>query len=393
MPVRLFREFLKLESSAGILLFFSAMLAIVVHNIPGLQHYYEHFFALPLSFHIGDIGLSKPILLWVNDGLMAVFFFLIGLEIKREFLVGELRSLQTALLPAIGAFGGMAGPALVYWAFTHHDAFLLKGWAIPTATDIAFTLGVLSLLGSRIPTSLKVFLTALAIFDDLGAIVVIALFYTDNISVLMLSLALFCCVVLFIMNRLNVTRIAAYILVGIVMWVCVLKSGVHATLAGILVAFAIPMCKKSNPHIRPLQHLEHRLHPWVAFGVLPIFAFANAGVKFAGLNFSHLVSPLPLAIGLGLFIGKQLGIWGCVMAAVRCGVAYLPRGVTALGMYGASALAGIGFTMSLFIATLAFGEAKLELAPLIRFGVLAGSLLSGILGYLILHLLHPSSDK
>lgn len=383
-----FREFIRLESSGGIILFFAAMSALVIDNSPW-HPFYEAFFAMPLSIKIGAFGLAKPLLLWVNDGLMAIFFLLVGLEIKREFLIGELRHLKTAMLPAIAAVGGMAVPALVYVLFTHHDPSLLRGWAIPTATDIAFSLGVLSLLGSRIPLSLKVFLTALAIFDDMGAIIVIAIFYTAHISLVMLLCAAMCCLVLFIMNRMHVVRHAAYILVGIVLWFCVLKSGVHATLAGVVVALAIPIKHPTKSYIRPLQALEHTLHPWVAFGVLPIFAFANAGVSFHGMDLKLLFSAVPLGIILGLFLGKQVGVWGFSWLAIRLNLAEMPAGATSLGIYGVGALAGIGFTMSLFIATLAFGADQSHLAPLIRFGVLVGSILSGILGYLILHILHP----
>lgn len=389
MVPKSFREFIKLESSAGLILFFAAVLALVVNNTP-LHPFYEAFFDMPLSIQVGAFHLAKPLLLWVNDGLMASFFLLVGLEIKREFLIGELRHIKTALLPAFGAIGGMVVPALIYVLCTHHNAGLLKGWAIPTATDIAFSLGVLSLLGSRIPLSLKLFLTALAIFDDMGAIIVIAVFYTSHISMMMLLGAIICCILLFIMNRINIVSQTAYILVGVALWLCVLKSGVHATLAGVIVAFAIPIKQQSKSHIRPLQALEHALHPWVAFGVLPIFAFANAGVSFHGIEPRLLVSAVPLGIILGLFFGKQIGVWSFSTLAIRLGWAEMPSGATSLGIYGIGALAGIGFTMSLFIATLAFGGDDSHLAPLIRFGVLAGSMLSGILGYVILHWLYVS---
>lgn len=392
MVPKSFKEFIQLESSAGILLFFAAVLALIINNTPW-HAYYEAFFDMPLSIQIGHFHLKKPLLLWVNDGLMAMFFLLVGLEIKRECLIGELRNIRTAALPAIGAIGGMVIPALVYVLFTHHDSHLLRGWAIPTATDIAFSLGVLSLLGSRVPVALKVFLTALAMFDDIGAIIIIALFYTAHISLTMILLGVICCLILFLMNRMNITRPTPYILVGIVLWLCVLKSGVHATLAGIVVALAIPIKDNNHPYVRRLQALEHTLHPWVAFGVLPIFAFANAGVSFHGLALKSLFSALPLGIMVGLFLGKQAGVWGFSMLAIRCRWARMPSGVSALGLYGVSILAGIGFTMSLFIATLAFGDDKGQFAPLIRFGVLVGSMLSGILGYLILHRLHAVKAK
>lgn len=387
MPLRSFREFIKLESSGGILLFFAAVLALVLDNTP-LHPYYQAFFQIPLSLKLGSFHLEKPLLLWINDGFMTIFFLLVGLEVKRELLEGELNSLSKAMLPAIAAVGGMVGPALFYIALNHHDAAAMHGWAIPTATDIAFSLGVLAVLGSRIPLSLKVFLTALAIFDDIGAIVIIAIFYTSKISVMMLLVALVLILILFLMNRFNVVRMGAYYIVGFALWVCVLKSGVHATLAGVVLAFAIPIRDKNNHRASPLRQLEHRLHPWVAFGVLPIFAFANAGVSFAGLTAGHLFSALPLGIAGGLFIGKQIGIWGCSMLAIRTGIARMPRGATAMGIYGVALLAGIGFTMSLFIGGLAFAGKSGEYAAFVRFGVLVGSALSGILGYLVLRRLH-----
>ena len=387
MPLRVFREFIKLESSAGIILFCTAVLALIVNNTPW-HTYYEAFFQLPFSIKIGSWGLEKPLLLWVNDGFMAIFFLLVGLEIKYELVEGELNTFSKALLPALAAVGGMVVPALIYLAFNHANPDVMRGWAIPTATDIAFSLGILSVLGSRIPMSLKVFLTALAIFDDLGAIVVIAIFYTHQISFTMLLLSIALILILVIMNRSNVTHQAAYLIIGFILWVCVLKSGVHATLAGIFVAFAIPLKNKKNPGRSPLKALEHTLHPWVAFAILPIFAFANAGVSFSGLSFSHLFSALPLGIAAGLFFGKQIGIWGVSMLAIKCKIARFPEGMTNLGLYGVSALAGVGFTMSLFIGGLAFGDSH-EYAVFVRFGVLLGSILSGILGYFVLHFLHP----
>lgn len=384
MPFRLFREFIKLEASGGIILFVTAMLALVIDNT-NWAGYYESFFNLKLSVSVGLFTLSKPLLLWINDGFMAVFFLLVGLEMKREMIEGELNSLSKAALPGIAAFGGMFFPAIIYLYFNYHDAVAFKGWAIPTATDIAFSLGILSLLGSRIPVSLKIFLTALAIFDDIGAIIIIAVFYTSHISMplLLCSAVMLCLLVL--LNRFNVQRLGPYFVVGVILWVCVLKSGIHATLAGIVLAFAIPIKNKKNPSESPLRLLEHKLHPWVAFGILPIFAFANAGVPFEGLTWSHVVAPIPLGISLGLFFGKQIGIWSMTMLGVQCGVAQLPSGITKLGLYGISLIAGVGFTMSLFIGTLAFPSSASH-AIYVRIGVIVGSLLAGFLGYLVLRL-------
>lgn len=390
MPLRSLREFIKLESSAGIILFCAAVFALILDNTP-LHTYYHAFFHLPLTLKLGAVGLEKPLLLWINDGFMAIFFLLVGLEIKREFLEGELRTPSKALLPGIAAVGGMVVPALIYIAFNYADPQAIHGWAIPMATDIAFSLGILALFGKRIPLALKVFLTALAIFDDLGAIIVIAIFYTNEISLIMLLIAVILLLILFVMNRYHVTHFAPYFLVGLVLWVCVLKSGVHATLTGILVALAIPMRDSKNRRLSPLKDLEHKLHPWVAFGVLPIFAFANAGVSFAGLRPMHLVSEIPLGIMLGLFVGKQLGVWGATMLSVRLGIAKLPRKVTGFGIYAVSLLAGVGFTMSLFIGGLAFDGSTPEFGAYVRFGVLVGSIVSGIVGYLILRSLYSKS--
>jgi NhaA family Na+:H+ antiporter len=383
MPFRTFREFTKLESSGGIILFCAAVIALIIDNT-SLHQYYQAFFHLPLTLKLGNLGLEKPLLLWINDGFMAIFFLLVGLEIKRELLEGELRTFSRAALPGVAAVGGMVVPALFYIALNYHDPKAIHGWAIPMATDIAFSLGILALLGKHIPISAKVFLTALAIFDDLGAIIVIAIFYTSKISLIMLLIAIILMLILYIFNRYNITRFAPYLLIGLVMWVCVLKSGIHATLTGIVVAFAIPLRKKDNPRVSPLRDLEHKLHPWVAFFILPVFAFANAGVSFEGLKPIHLISHIPLGIAGGLFIGKQVGIWGFTMLAVRFGVAKLPKKVTGLSIYGLSLLAGVGFTMSLFIGGLAFDGSSPEFSAYVRFGVLVGSVLSGIVGYFIL---------
>jgi len=382
MPVNAIRQFLRFEAAGGIILIFAAAFGIILANSP-LQWLYDIILETPVTIRVGGLNIDKPLLLWVNDGLMAVFFFLVGLEVKREFLEGELSSFSQALLPAIAAVGGMAVPALVYVYFNIDDPLKLRGWAIPAATDIAFALGVLALIGSRVPLALKVFLTAVAIYDDIGAIVIIAIFYTEDLSLLSLALGFIGLVGLIIMNRVGVTRIAPYVLVGIFMWVCFLKSGIHATLDGVIVALAIPMRDKKPGDPSPLKHLEHTLHPWVAFMILPLFGFANAGVDFSDMTLASLREPVSLGIAGGLFVGKQIGIMGFVLVAVLLGVAKLPKGTTWLQIYGVSLLCGIGFTMSLFIGTLAFDE-NLNLAGAVRLGVIGGSVLSALLGYFIL---------
>jgi len=383
VPFKTIRQFIQFETSGGIALFAAAVLALVISNTP-LEFYYHAVFNLPMTVALGALKISKPLLLWINDGLMAIFFFLVGLEIKRELFEGELNSIKKATLPAMAAVGGMLVPALIYFYFNQGNIVALQGWAIPTATDIAFSLGVLAVLGSRVPVSLKIFLTALAIFDDIGAIIIIASFYTKHISMILLLVSIGLVGVLIVFNRLRIVRFAPYILVGLLLWVCVLKSGVHATLAGILIAFTIPLRDRKSPEISPLRILEHKLNPWVAFGVLPIFAFANAGVSLFGVTKTHLINPIFLGIAAGLFIGKQVGIWLASYLSVVTGLAKMPQGVSYLGIYGVSLVAGIGFTMSLFIGTLAFGTEAGNYAVLIRLGVIVGSLLSGVLGYLIL---------
>ncbi len=373
------REFLRMEAAGGIVLGVATVLALIASN-SGLAGLYAVFLDLPVELRIGQLQIAKPLLLWINDGLMAIFFLLVGLEIKRELVEGELSSLRQAMLPAIAAVGGMAAPALIYALCNLTDATALRGWAIPAATDIAFAVGVLSLLGARVPIGLKVFLLALAIFDDLGAIVIIAVFYAAELSTLSMLLAGGVLMVMLALNRLGVTRIAPYALLGIVLWVCVLKSGVHATLAGIVMALAIPLGAAEGES--PLRQLEHALHPWVAFLVVPLFGFANAGVSFAGMSAGALTDGVSLGIAAGLFVGKQLGVVGAVYGCVRLGIARLPEGATWVSLYGVAVLAGIGFTMSLFIGTLAWDTAD-HAAPL-RIGVLGGSLLSGIVGYAIL---------
>jgi NhaA family Na+:H+ antiporter len=382
------REFIRLEASSGVILLIAAVLALVFDNTPHLHTIYQDLFGMPVTLQVGALILSKPLLLWINEGFMAVFFLLVGLEIKREIIEGELSTLKKCALPGFAALGGIIVPALVYVAFNHQDPVALKGWAIPTATDIAFSLGLLALVGSRAPVSLKIFLTALAIFDDIGAVVIIAVFYTRDISMWMLSGAGLFTVALVILNRLKVMKSAPYIVVGLALWFCVLKSGVHATLAGIIVALAIPLHNNKDPEHSPLRRLEHSIHPWVAFGVLPIFAFANAGVSFAGISWSLLLSPMTLGIACGLFIGKQIGIWGASWLGVKLKLAHLPHGANFWSIYGVSLMAGVGFTMSLFIGSLAFGNMATSHADMVRVGVLIGSFFSGVIGYLALRFGH-----
>lgn len=380
------RNFLKLESAGGLLLMAAAAVAILVANSP-LEPYYELLLDVPVEIRIGALHIAKPLFLWINDGLMAIFFFAIGLELKRELLEGELSRPANVLLPALGAVGGMVVPVLIYAAFNHGNPAAMRGWAIPAATDIAFALGVLLLLGSRVPVALKIFLASLAIFDDVGAIVIIAVFYTTNLSLLALAVAGGCLAVLSLMAWRRVGSITAYILVGIVMWTAVLKSGVHATLAGVALAAFIPMRDPDEPGRSPLKELEDDLHRVVAFCVLPVFAFANAGVTFAGAGWSSILHPVPLGIAAGLFIGKQLGVFLFCAAAIRLGLARLPQGVGWTGLYGVSILAGIGFTMSLFVSGLAFEDRPFDAAVLFdeRLGILLGSLLSGVVGYAVLY--------
>jgi NhaA family Na+:H+ antiporter len=382
-------NFLEHEAAGVAILLAAAALALVLDNSP-LSIAYESLLKTPVAVRVGELAIDKPLLLWINDGLMAIFFFLIGLEIKREMLEGELSTLQQASLPLFAAVGGMAVPALIYVLINWHDASALDGWAIPSATDIAFSVGVLTLLGPRVPTSLKVFLLALAIIDDLGAIIIIAVFYTSKLSVLALALAFAGIAGLIALNLGNVTRSAAYAIVGVFIWVCVLKSGVHATLAGVAVALAIPLNDGSADGTGPLERMEHALHPWVTFAILPLFGFANAGVTLPALSLDSLFSPIPLGIAAGLFVGKPLGVMLFVGAAVLLGLAKLPDGARWLDVLGVSVLTGIGFTMSLFIGTLAFDSP--QAAADVRIGVLCGSLLAAAAGYLILRMsLRPAA--
>lgn len=382
-PLQLLREFLRLESASGIILIFAALAAILLANSP-LDFLYNGFLDTPVEIRIGALKLAKPLLLWINDGLMAVFFLLIGLEVKREILEGQLSKPSQVALPGIAALGGMIVPALIYAWFNRGNEITLNGWAIPAATDIAFALGIVALLGKRVPQSLKIFLLTLAILDDLAAIVIIAIFYTSELSLTALGLAGVALLVLFILNRRGVTRIAAYTLVGVALWVFVLKSGVHATLAGVALAFAIPMRDRQDKDHSPVKHLEHALHPWVAFMILPLFAFANAGLDLGNLSFNAIFQPVPLGILLGLFVGKPLGIFGISWVVIKTGLAKLPAGANWTQLYGMAQMCGVGFTMSLFIATLAFEEEAASLLFSDRLGILTGSLLSAVWGYIVL---------
>ena len=383
-PHLFIKEFFKMESSGGILLMISAVLAIICANSFFSSHY-QLLLSTPVEVRIGNLEIAKPLLLWINDGLMAVFFFLVGLELKRELLEGELSDKRNIILPGVGAIGGMLVPALIYVYFNINDPVALKGWAIPAATDIAFALGVLSLLGSRVPISIKIFLTSLAIFDDVGAIMIIAVFYTSKVSLTALIIVAICIPILALFNRKNIVSKSPYMLVGIIMWVAMLKSGVHATLAGVLLAMFIPLKSKSNPDESPLKSLEHDLHSVVAFFVLPIFAFANAGINLEGVTVQQVLHGVPVGIALGLFLGKQLGIFFFCWLFVKLKLAQLPNGMNWAGLYGTSALCGIGFTMSLFVGSLAFEETGMNLLFDERIGIILGSLASGLVGYLVLN--------
>ena len=388
-PLTALRDFLKLESASGIVLVMAGALAMVAANSP-LAGVYEGLLQLPIRVQVGSFELDKTLLIWINDLLMAVFFLLVGLEIKREVVAGELSDTAKVALPAIAAIGGMIVPATIYAWLNWHDPVGIRGWAIPSATDIAFALGVLALFGDRVPLGLKIFLMTLAVLDDLGAIVIIALFYTSDLSPHALAFAALAVAVLFGLNRGGVTRVAPYILVGAALWFCVLKSGVHATLAGVVAAMFVPASDARRTEQPPSRRLEHSLHPWVAFAILPLFAFANAGVDLDGLSMQDLLDPIPLGIMLGLFAGKQVGVFTFAWVAVKAGLARLPDGVTFGQVYGAAILCGIGFTMSLFIGMLAFeNTAAGEVIVTDRLGILAGTLLSAIVGSLVLHWVLP----
>jgi NhaA family Na+:H+ antiporter len=383
-PLGALARFMAGESAGGMVLALAALLALVISNSPW-GGAYQAWLQVPGELRIGGSGglvLAKPLQVWINDLWMAVFFLLVGLEIKRELVEGELASRAQALLPAVAALGGMAAPALIYAAINRADAVALRGWAIPAATDIAFALAVVVLLGRRVPASLKIFLTAVAIIDDLGAIVVIALFYTDQLSLPMLAGAVASGAALLALNRAGVTRVDAYLAIGLVMWLCVLKSGVHATLAGVLTALAIPL--RDGRGGSPLQSLEHGLHPWVSFLILPTFAFANAGVSLAGVTLATLFQPVTLGIALGLLLGKPVGVFGTVALMSALGLAPRPAGAGWAQGLGVALLCGIGFTMSLFIGGLAFEGQGPQWETQVKLGVLAGSMVSAALGAAVL---------
>jgi NhaA family Na+:H+ antiporter len=382
MPVKMIQDFLKLEAASGIILMITAIAAMIIANSP-LSPWYDLLLDIPVVIAVGTFEIAKPLLLWINDGLMALFFFLIGLELKREFLEGDLSKPGQVTLPAIGAVGGMVVPALCYAALNYDDPVALNGWAIPTATDIAFALGILAIIGSKVPLQLKVFLTSLAIFDDLGAIIVIAAFYTEQLSVLSLTVSAVMLALLFTFNRKGIVDTAPYIFVGIILWVAVLKSGVHATLAGVVLALFIPIKGKPG-QASPLKELEHNLHSLVAFIVLPIFAFANAGISFTGIGLEQVLAPVPLGIILGLVVGKQIGVFGFCFIAIKLGVAKMPENVNWTLLYGVAAICGVGFTMSLFVGSLAFEQNSTSPLFQDRLGIVIGSVISGVLGYILI---------
>lgn len=392
MVIDKLKEFLRLEAASGILLLIAAILAMIAVNTSA-DVWYNALLGIPVAIQFGEFEIAKPLLLWINDGLMAIFFFLIGLEVKRELLAGELSEPSRVVLPVIAAVGGMAVPAAIYSVINWGDPVAMKGWAIPSATDIAFALGVLALLGSRVPQTLKLFLMTLAIIDDLGAIVIIALFYTADLSIMSLLVAVASVAVLFGLNRKGVLSLTPYLLVGFVLWAAVLKSGVHATLAGVLVAFFIPFKKEPGETQTQLEKLEHDLHSTVAYGILPLFAFANAGIPFDGISIDTFFHPVPLGIAAGLFFGNQVGIFCFSWVAIKLGITRLPDGVNWVQLYGAALLCGIGFTMSLFIGSLAFEQGGPDYAIDDRLGILLGSLVSGIAGYLVLRFMGGANNK
>ncbi|MVW88019.1 Na+/H+ antiporter NhaA [Pseudomonas sp. PB101] len=380
MPLRsTFTRFFQLEAASGLLLIAAAVLALIINNSP-LSWLYNGLLDTPVVAQIGALKIAKPLLLWINDGLMALFFLLIGLEVKREVLDGQLSKPSQIVLPGAAAIGGMVVPALIYWYLNRDTPPALDGWAIPTATDIAFALGVLALLGKRVPVSLKLFLMTLAIIDDLGAIIIIAIFYSGALSTLSLALAAACIAALIGMNRLGVVKLGPYMIIGLILWVCVLKSGVHATLAGVTLAFCIPLRTK-NAEPSPLLTLEHALHPWVAYGILPLFAFANAGLSLSGVTVESFTHHVPMGIAAGLLLGKTVGVFGLTWLAVKTGIAALPQGANWGQILGVAILCGIGFTMSLFVGSLAFEPGVSEFAGMDRMGILTGSILAALIGY------------
>ncbi len=393
---RALQEFFRLEAAGGILLIAAAVVAMLSANSP-LSGFYDAFRELPVQVRVGPLNLAKPLLLWINDGLMAIFFLLVALEIKREVLSGQLSSVGQLLQPLLCAAAGVALPAVIYAAINRGDALAMRGWAIPAATDIAFALGILSLLGSRAPVAMKLLLSTIAVLDDLAAIVIIALFYTSELSGIALAAAGIAIAIMFALNRFGVRALTPYLLLGAVVWVCVLKSGVHATLAGVVTGLMIPHVRRDDDvddvddeiEHSPLEHLEHALHPWVAYGILPLFAFANAGLSLAGLSPGDALAPVPLGIALGLLLGKPIGIVTAAVLAHVTGISRFGEGMTFRAVVGLGLLCGIGFTMSLFIASLAF-EATPELARASVLGVLGASLLAAGAGYAWLRLALPA---
>lgn len=383
MNQRHITRFLQTELGSGILLISAAALAILFANTE-LVRIYEWLLSIPVQVRAGSIDVHKPLLLWINDGLMALFFLSVGLEIKKEFLFGQLRQPSQLVLPAVAAIGGILVPALIYLAFNHHDPVARLGWAIPSATDIAFALGVLALVGNRVPASLKIFVMTLAVLDDLAAVIIIAFFYTAKLSLNSFYLAAGFSTLLLIMNRMGTRRTGLFILIGVFLWVSVLKSGVHATLAGIVIAFALPTDKRAGEHESPADAVLHTLHPWITLLILPAFAFANAGISLSDLSLNEVMGPIPMGISLGLFLGKQIGIMLAAWLLIYFGLAKLPENTNWLQLYGAAVICGIGFTMSLFISSLAFGHSGASVHLTDRLGIIIGSLLSAIIGYLIL---------
>ncbi len=384
-----FQKFLKKESASGILLMVAAFLAIIVANSP-FSDLYDALLDIPVEIKFGALHIAKPLILWINDGLMAIFFFLIGLELKRELLEGELSDPKKIVLPAFAAIGGMLIPALIYASLNWNDPIALKGWAIPAATDIAFALGILAMFGKRVPVALKIFLVSLAIMDDMGAIIIIAIFYTSDLSTSSLVVAIAAILLLATFNFRKLKSLTPYILIGIILWIAVLKSGVHATLAGVVLAFFIPLKTDSEDEKSLSKTLEHDLHGSVSYVIIPIFAFANAGVPLTGLNINTLLEPIPLGIILGLFLGKQIGVMFFSFIAVKSGIASLPESINWKQLYGVAFLCGVGFTMSLFIGSLAFEQGGTEAIFMNdRLGILVGSVISAVVGYLYLNKVLP----
>ena len=385
-----FKWFFKLEAASGLVLLISAVIALIISNSNFSSLYFETLQSY-LFIGINNIGLKMSLHHWINDALMAVFFFFVTLEIKREFILGELSSPKQALLPIIAAIGGMLVPALIYIYINFGNGDTINGWAIPSATDIAFSLGVLSLLGSRVPISLKVFLTALAIIDDLGAIIIIAFFYTGDLSIQYLSLLLLTFIALLILNKSGIKKFLPYLILGLILWFFTYQSGVHATISGVLLATVIPHRKK-NEEYSLLTKIEHNISSYVAFGIMPLFALANAGVSLDGINLESLLSPVPLGIVLGLFVGKQIGVFLFSIISIKLKIAQMPNNANWMSFYGVGILAGIGFTMSLFIGNLAFVE-NIEYIDGVKIGVLTGSLLSALIGYSLLLLTAKNRKK